>query len=118
LIRPLALAVALLATTAGHAAGHSLLLESTPAAGSRLAALPPALMLRFNNRIEPAVARVRLVDGAGAVRPLPVTVLGATPDRLTAPLPALAAGVWRVEWRVLSADGHVMSGEYEFRLTD
>jgi methionine-rich copper-binding protein CopC len=101
---------------AGPARAHSLLLESTPAAGATLPAAPPQLMLRFNNRIEKPLSRVRLVDGRGGGQPLTLAT-GATPaDRLTAPLPALAPGRWRVEWQVLSTDGHVVSGRFDFHI--
>jgi methionine-rich copper-binding protein CopC len=73
-------------------------------------------MLRFNNRIEKSLSRVRLLDGHGGAQPLAISAGGAPPDRVTAPLPALAPGPWRVEWRVLSTDGHVVSGRFEFRI--
>jgi methionine-rich copper-binding protein CopC len=72
-------------------------------------------MLRFNNRIEKSLSRIRLLDDAGAVRQLVVAAEGAA-DRLTATVPVLAPGRWRVEWQVLSKDGHVVSGRFEFRL--
>lgn len=104
-----ALAIASVATA------HSLLLESTPAAGATVSAAPPELMLRFNNRIEKPLSRLRLLDRAGTVHPVAVAA-GAPADRLTAPLPALAPGRWRVEWQVLSTDGHVVSGRFEFQI--
>ncbi|MEK7715819.1 MAG: copper resistance protein CopC, partial [candidate division NC10 bacterium] len=51
----------LLLAPASPAAAHSLLLESSPAPGSTVAA-PAQLMVRFNNRIEKALSRLRLVD--------------------------------------------------------
>ena len=109
------LAAGLVLAVAGPAGAHSLLLESAPAAGTTLATPPRELMLRFNNRIEKSLSRIRLLDDAGAARMLVVAVEGAA-DRLTATVPALAPGRWRVEWQVLSKDGHVVSGRFEFRL--
>jgi methionine-rich copper-binding protein CopC len=37
-------------------------------------------------------------------------------DRLIAAVPALAPGTWRVEWQVLSTDGHIVSGGFSFRV--
>jgi len=37
-------------------------------------------------------------------------------DRLTARVPSLPPGAWRVEWRVLSTDGHIVSGGFSFRV--
>lgn len=98
------------------AAAHSLLLESTPAAGVAVRTPPPELVLRFNNRIEKSLSRVRLLDARGVARPLVVNVDAGPADRLIATLPALAPGAWRVEWQVLSTDGHVVSGRFAFRV--
>ena len=95
------------------ASAHSLLLDASPAAGSVLAAPPRALALRFNNRIEKRLSRLRLVDEQGQKRELEVEVDGAA-DRLTAPVTSVAPGRYRVEWQVLSTDGHVVSGRYSF----
>lgn len=95
---------------------HSLLLESSPAAGATLATAPSELMLRFNNRIEKPLSRVRLVDNRGSAQPLALATSAPPADRLTAPLPALTPGRWRVEWQVLSTDGHVVSGRFDFHI--
>jgi methionine-rich copper-binding protein CopC len=110
------LVAGLVLATAGQTDAHSLLLESVPAAGAALTAPPPTLTLRFNNRIEKALSRIRLVSGAGVVQPLAVGVEGGAADRLTAAVPPLGPGRWRVEWQVLSTDGHVVSGRFEFQL--
>jgi methionine-rich copper-binding protein CopC len=101
---------------AAPAAAHSLLLESVPAANATLTTVPKRLTLRFNNRIEKALCRVRLLDADGVAQPLLLAVDGEPADRLTAAMPPLAPGPWRVEWQVLSTDGHVVSGRLEFRL--
>jgi len=101
---------------AGPALAHSLLLESSPAAGATLASAPDTLMLRFNNRIEKPLSRIRLVDAAGVQRPLTLSADGGGADRLIATVPSLPAGTWRVEWQVLSTDGHVVAGRFEFKV--
>ena len=70
-------------------------------------------MLRFNNPSK----SLRAVGcwTTRARRAVVVAAEGAA-DRLTATVPALAPGRWRVEWQVLSKDGHVVSGRFEFRL--
>lgn len=97
------------------AAAHSLLLESSPAAGTVLDTAPGELALRFNNRIEKRLSRIRLVDERGETYALTVSTEGAA-DRLTAPLPAVRPGRYRVEWQVLSIDGHVVTGRYTFTI--
>jgi hypothetical protein len=102
--------------TAWPARAHSLLIESSPAANASLSTAPRAFVLRFNNRIEKKLSRVRLVGGAGQRLDLPVAVDGPA-DILTATAPVLSPGAWRVEWQVLSTDGHVVSGTFSFRLS-
>ena len=110
------MAAGLVLAVATPPAAHSLLLESVPPAGATLTTPPRELMLRFNNRIEKSLSRVRLLDERGSAQPLVVPVAVGMADRLTAVVPPLAPGRWRVEWQVLSMDGHDVSGRFEFRL--
>jgi methionine-rich copper-binding protein CopC len=102
---------------AAPAAAHSLLLSAAPASQAVLTASPPYVVLRFNNRIEKRLSRVRLVDARGTVVTAPTARADAeTADSLVVAVPPLAPGAWRLEWQVFSTDGHVVSGTYEFRL--
>ena len=94
-------------------AGHSLLLESSPGVNTTLLSAPTELRLRFNNRIEKRLSRLRLVNERGQARELAVAPDGAA-DWLTAPLSPIGPGRYRVEWQVLSTDGHVVSGRFTF----
>jgi len=101
--------------TAGvHA--HSLLLESSPAAGATLTEGPPQISLRFNNRIEKHLSTIRVLDERGASRPVTMLATEGAADRLSATVPGLTPGAWRVEWQVLSTDGHIVSGRFSFRI--
>lgn len=95
---------------------HSLLLESSPAAGATLSEGPSQISLRFNNRIEKKLSVIRVLDDRGAPRPVTMLVGDGAADRLTATVPALIPGTWRVEWQVLSTDGHIVSGGFSFRV--
>jgi methionine-rich copper-binding protein CopC len=81
-----------------------------------VATAPNQLVLRFNNRIEKSLSSVRLRDAGGVGRPLVIAVDAGPADRVIATLPTLSPGRWRVEWQVLSTDGHVVSGRFEFRI--
>jgi copper resistance protein C len=98
------------------AAAHSLLLESFPAADATLTTPPPRLTLRFNNRIEKRLSRIAILDEQGTPHALAIAVADGGADRLTASVPPLPPGTYRVEWHVLSTDGHVVSGGFGFRL--
>jgi methionine-rich copper-binding protein CopC len=108
--------VLLAVSVARPAAAHSLLLESAPAANATVAAPPERITLRFNNRIEKRLCRVRLVDGQGTARVLEVRSGDGGADELVATVPALGPGGYRVEWQVFSTDGHVVSGAFPFRV--
>src|SRR3989441_4218724 len=101
-LRSLIVAALVLADGA-PAAAHSLLLSSSPTANAVLTASPSVVMLRFNNRIEKRLSRVRLVDERGTVAAAPT---GRADDEaaesLLAVVPPLAPGVWRVEWQGFS----------------
>jgi len=111
----LRLAVVLLALSPASAYAHSLLLASTPPADG-VVSEPSAVTLRFNNRVEKKLCRIRLVPAQGEARVLALRGEGAV-DTLEAPLPKLAAGRYRIEWRVLSTDGHVVSGAFAFSVS-
>ena len=97
---------------AASAGAHSLLLASSPGADAVMTA-PAGVALRFNNRIEKKLSHIRLVPPRGEPQGLLLRTDGAV-DVLDASLPSLTPGRYRVEWRVLSTDGHVVSGAFAF----
>ena len=113
----LGLATLVALVSAAPATAHSLLLGATPAPDAVVTTSPLEVRLRFNNRIEKNLSRVRLVDEHGAVAAAVIDGrAGAPADSVIARVPPLTAGAWRVEWQVFSTDGHVVSGTYGFRL--
>lgn len=110
-------AAALSLSLVSPAGAHSLLIASVPSAGAAVHGVP-SVSLRFNNRIEKKLSQIRLVPPGGEGRVLAVRVDGAV-DALEAPLPPppLPPGPYRVEWRVLSTDGHVVSGTFAFSVS-
>lgn len=91
------------------ASAHARLASSNPVDGSTVTTLPANAEFVFNEDINPAYAQLVVKDSTGS-RPLePVTVRGPS---VTAPLPrGLAAGTLTLGYRVVSADGHPVSGE-------
>ena len=108
--------VAVVLLAAPFASAHSLLLTSSPAAGAVVTASPGRITLTFNNRVEKALSKVRLLDASGQPQPVTLAVADGPADSLAATVPALAPGAYRVEWQVLSTDGHVVRGAFSFRL--
>jgi methionine-rich copper-binding protein CopC len=106
----------LLVSLARPALAHVQLLKSDPADGARLDAVPTEVHLTFSNRIEADKATVSLTIGTGAATKMDVAADGKV---LTAEVPAEAASTdpsdpWKVEYRIVSADGHPIKGSITF----
>lgn len=93
------------------ALAHAGLVSADPTDGATLAAAPEALVLRFNEPVNPLAAVLVGLDGT--TRPLEeVSALGSD---LRISLPAdLAPGTHVVSWRAVSEDGHPISGTTSF----
>lgn len=113
---PSLLTAILLLAPAGEALAHARLVKANPAVGSTVAAPPTQLWLKFNEVIRPSASGVKLTgpDGHGAVL-APLARDLKDPDAVTAPTPKnLAPGLYKVEWRALSPDGHHTQGAFGF----
>jgi len=114
-------AVALVAVTIvwlaqpGTVSGHALILESVPRPDEALPPSPSRIVLRFNGLIERSLSRVAITNSNGGRLPLHPAAEG-PPGHLILPVPALTPGSYTLEWRVLSADGHVTRGSFPFRV--
>lgn len=112
-----ALGLALFTTviSATSAAAHTELVRITPEMNARLTTAPTEVVLEFSAPVSTAFATVRVTTAGGAVvtRGKPA-VVGA---RITQALsPRLDSGAYRVAFRVVSADGHPVTGESGFTL--
>jgi methionine-rich copper-binding protein CopC len=99
----------------GHALAHAALVKSEPARRATLSKPPQQIRLWFNERLEPAYAKVTLhKDETATVEHAPAQVDKADPKLLVLDLPALAPGTYTVKYRVLSVDGHTLDYGYTF----
>ena len=109
------LAVAL---SAGPATAHASLVATDPAEGAQLDRAPRTLTLEFSEAIEPTFVAVNLRLDGGAPERLSSRTEG---RRITAQTPAAAssgaASSWQVDYRVVSADGHPITGSVSFTVT-
>lgn len=119
LVRALSVLVVLLtALLAGAPAGgaHAVLESSNPADGASVRAAPRRVTLTFGEAVDAGFAKVTVLgpDGRSHWEAGPARGIG---ERVTAPLRELGpAGRYVIEYRVLSADGHPVSGSVSFRL--
>ena len=97
---------------------HTMLVASEPAANSRLAASPSQLRLVYSEPVEGKLSRVTIVPSSGAPIVLKPTADPKDVHGVIAPMTPLAPGKYRVEWRVVSADGHPVDGKFVFAIED
>jgi methionine-rich copper-binding protein CopC len=117
--RLLGAACALLVTAlvlAGPAAAHDELVNATPRAGTSVGRLPAQVRLAFDQPVLAELSVVRVTGPGGRVLSSgPATVAGTIVTQRTAgPAPA---GAYRLAFRVVSADGHPVSGGWGFTVT-
>ncbi|PHK94115.1 copper resistance protein CopC [Pseudoroseomonas rhizosphaerae] len=107
------LAAALSILVPGAASAHAMLHSSDPADGATLNASPRALNLAFTEDCR--VTSLRLVDEGGREHQVRREGGRAASSQVTATLAApLRPGAYRLEWRAMGDDGHVMSGAVRF----
>ncbi len=99
------------------AAAHAELHASEPADGAVLQAPPARLALTFTAPTQ--ITALRLLDAAGTEHPLAREGARRAPvGALSAAIPhPLPPGAYRVEYRGVSADGHVGGGTLRFRIS-
>jgi copper transport protein len=110
------MAVAALAG-AGRADAHAILQSSEPASGAALATSPTRIVLDFNEAVQFDLGGVTLTTASGS----PVVIGKAhhragADDVVEASVPTLSPGVYVVGYRIVSADGHPVSGNIVFRV--
>ncbi|WP_169924512.1 copper resistance protein CopC [Flavimobilis soli] len=113
----LALAVVAFFCSAGVAIAHDQLVDSVPASGERLDDVPAEVRLTFSGELMDIGTTVVVADAAGQDWAASAPVLDGA--ALTVPLaPDLPDGAYTVRWRVVSADGHPVSGTVPFQVGD
>ncbi|GAC1580419.1 MAG: hypothetical protein NVS3B24_15520 [Candidatus Dormibacteria bacterium] len=107
------LAAVAAAVTAAPALAHASLSSSSPEAHAQVSGNPPYLDIRFSSVVVGA-EQIQVHDGTGhGVATGPTEVLEGG-RRMRARIPTLKAGDYIVDWRALSADGHLSLGRYGF----
>jgi len=117
LLLPVAAIAAVLAIPA-TASAHATLEDSAPQRGETVKAQPDAVVLRFSEPVEGNFGAVRVYDAEGqqvdageAFHP------GGASSELAVGLdPGLPDGSYTATYRVVSADGHIVSGGYVFSI--
>ncbi len=98
------------------AAAHSVLVSSTPGAGSVVNSAPDTLVLVFNELVTLGDEPIRLFDAKGdSIDVGDATQPAGDSKRVEAPLEqSLRDGSYVLAWRVTSADSHPLNGAFTF----
>lgn len=112
----LSIAVLVLASllTALNTHAHSQLIGSSPKADEVVTEKPAAVELTFSVAIQAAMSTIAVTDQNG--RRVDKNNISLSPDGkiLRVDLQDAPPGLYRVEWRVLSVDDHVIKGDFKF----
>lgn len=95
---------------------HDQLIFSSPAPEDHLADTPSGITLAFSSPLLALGHEVRVIDDTGRNWVDGAAVLSR--ETLTQALPELPDGAYQVTWRVVSADGHPISGGFGFSVGD
>lgn len=117
------LSLVVLVLSAGPADAHTALVSSDPAASETRATAPQLITLRFSESMNPDLSTIALTIDGTSRGTLHVTS-GDSSDQLVAALRRTGEALegqdtntalaWRIDYRVVSADGHPVTGTIEF----
>lgn len=102
----------LLSASPGQALAHSTLLKADPAPDSKLDSPPAQVSLTFNERLEKELYGITVVDQRGHSVTNNKAVMSEDQRQVNLRLPKLSDGIYTVSYRIISADGHPVSGSY------
>ena len=105
-------ACALAVGTASPAAAHATLLETDPAEGAVLAEAPESVRLTFDEAVRTVPGGVQVFGPDGEQLEVDAATFGSELDVVLPPEPG--EGTLVVVWRVVSDDGHPVSGTLSF----
>jgi len=110
--------LALTLSTAGVVLAHATLVASSPRKNENLASPPTVVRLEFSEAVTASSSRIALVASDSTRIALTPRAPGdGNPRVLEADVPTLSVvGAYVVEWRLIGADGHPVSGQYAFTI--
>ncbi|ACK49441.1 copper resistance protein CopC [Methylocella silvestris BL2] len=111
----LALATAF-CSTGLPASAHAMLESATPAVGATVTTAPTEIRLTFSEGVEAKFSGVQVTTAAGAAVKSGKPALDPA-DKKTLVIPisdALAPGIYKVKWHVVSVDTHKTQGAFSF----
>ncbi len=111
--RLLALGFLLALAFPAAAAAHATLERTAPAFGTRSDQSPKVVRLTFDQSVDALPDAIKVYSSHGAILS-GVTRTSGDKRTISVPVKTLRRGGYTVRWRVVSADGHVVSGVFTF----
>jgi copper transport protein len=108
--------VAVVVSTAGPASAHAQVVSTDPAAGATLPAAPKAVTVTFDDRVEARADSLRVYDSRGRRVDQGALTRVDGGKGLRVAVGDLADGGYMTTWRVVSDDGHPVSGGASWRV--
>lgn len=94
---------------------HAYPTHQQPSAGSTVTTAQNAVVIDFDDALEPAFSSINVTDAAGkSVIREKASVDPANTRRMSVALDPLSAGQYAVTWIAVAADGHRTTGHYSF----
>ena len=98
---------------------HASLIKSVPARRAQIFKSPPQIQLWFSERLEARFSSLRVIDSSGNRVDLDnVAVDTNDPKRISVGVKPLVPGQYKIRFRVLSVDGHIVEDEVPFTIRD
>jgi methionine-rich copper-binding protein CopC len=98
---------------------HASLIKSVPARRAQIFKSPAQIQLWFSERLEARFSSLRVINSSGKRVDLGnVEVSTDDPKRISVGVNPLAPGQYKIRFRVLSVDGHVVEDEVSFTIRD
>jgi methionine-rich copper-binding protein CopC len=88
--------------------------DATPSSKDHVATPPKTIKLRFGGGVEPAYSKLAIETPDGKVLAQGAVGKPDSPRELSLDAPDLPPARYIVRYRVLSTDGHIVEGNYEF----
>lgn len=110
--------VGLVAGTTGPAAAHAVLVASSPGDGERLPSAPSQVSLTFSEGVTAELGGVQVLDREGRRVDLGTVTQPNDAQLLVGLRDDVPEGTYLVSYRVLSSDGHPVSGAIVFAVGD
>ncbi|MEM7116718.1 MAG: copper resistance CopC family protein [Chloroflexota bacterium] len=99
-----------------RAHAHADLELASPAPGEQLAEAPTEIRLTFSEVVGEETAVLLLTGDFELIGELDVAAEPRNPRQVVASVPTLSSGIYTVQWTAVSADGHKISGSYNFQV--